>query len=132
VNYYLINIFGLDEDKEEESLGGVYDALDNMGESSIYYGGFILATKLNLNKVFKVLDKYTNIVDYINVKQITDIEKQISNIHIIDWINKIDFIERSKVVEKEYEDKLNAMNDILNSAKKILERGSEGEPKDSK
>lgn len=131
MKYYLINIVGLDKEKEEESLSGIYSALDSMGDSCIYCEGFLLATKIDFKKVFKILDKHTSIIDYLYIKQIEDVYTEISNVHIIDWINKIEFIERSKAAEEEYNNRVRTMNNILSSAKKILERGTEGEPKDS-
>lgn len=131
MKYYLINIVGLDKEKEEESLSGIYSALDSMGDSCIYCEGFLLATKIDLKKVFKILDKHTSIINYLYIKQIEDVHTEISNVHIIDWINKIEFIERSKAAEEEYNNRVRTMNNILSSAKKILERGTEGEPKDS-
>lgn len=131
MKYYIINIKELEDKNEEEYLSGVYDALEDMGEYSICWEGFVLATKLSLKQIIKIFDKHTSVTDYISVKEIKDSNKEIINIHIIDWINKIEFIERSRIAEKEYEKRVNAMNDILNSAKKILERGQEGEPKDS-
>ena len=108
----------LTEEIEDSVLEDIYGELNKLGQYSISSEGIFLASIYSLKKINK-----GSIARHLSIQEIKNVDIEVKNVNILDWIKKTEFIENSKVVENEYLNRVKGMDDILNSAKKILEKG---------
>ena len=83
----------------------------------------IVKSELSLEDVHNVFNARLSESDKIDIVEITDIERQVKGEQNYDWIKREQFIDRSKVVQSDIDERIQAMSNILTEAIRIKNGG---------
>lgn len=118
MKFYLIKIL-----KKEDGFDKLFEALRIVGKFVMDNKEIVVKSNLSIDDINNIFGVRLLDSDKIDIKEITNIEAQVEGKYNADWIEKEQYLDRSKSVQDEYNDRLCAMSDILENAIKIKNGG---------
>jgi hypothetical protein len=118
MKFYLIKIL-----KKEDGFDKLFEALRIVGKFVMDNKEIIIKSDLSIDDINNIFEARILDSDKIDIKEIIDTKSQVEGKHNIDWIEKEKYLDRSKPINDEYNERISAMSDILEKAIKIKNGG---------
>jgi hypothetical protein len=121
VKFYRLIITG-----DKVNFGGIFETLQTIGKFIMESKDIIFETSMSIEDIWSNFISKGNTEADIIIYEVSNIEQDIRGLFILDWIKRDQFIERSKPVQEEYQNRLQAMDSIISDAINIAQKSKEG------
>jgi len=121
VKFYRLIITG-----DKVNFGGIFETLQTIGKFILESKDIIFETSMSIEDIWSNFISKGNTEADIIIYEVSNIEQDIRGLFILDWIKREQFIERSKPVQEEYQNRLQAMDSIISDAINIAQKSKEG------
>jgi len=121
VKFYRLIITG-----DKVNFGGIFETLQTIGKFIMESKDIIFETSMSIEDIWSNFISKGNTEADIIIYEVSNIEQDIRGLFILDWIKREQFIERSKPVQEEYQNRLQAMDSIISDAINIAQKNKEG------
>lgn len=111
--------------KKKDGFGRLFEVLKEIGEFAVSNTEIICKSDIHLDDISSAIKSVLSDADVVEIAAIKNASHDVQNLQLIDWIKKEQFIDRSKIFNNEVEDRVTAMNEVLDEALKIYEKGGE-------
>ena len=111
---------------DKVNFGGIFETLQTIGKFILESKDIIFETSMSIEDIWSNFISKGNTEADIIIYEVSNIEQDIRGLFILDWIKREQFIERSKPVQEEYQNRLQAMDSIISDAINIAQKSKEG------
>ena len=111
---------------DKVNFGGIFETLQTIGKFIMESKDIIFETSMSIEDIWSNFISKGNTEADIIIYEVSNIEQDIRGLFILDWIKREQFIERSKPVQEEYQNRLQAMDSIISDAINIAQKSKEG------